>query len=318
MFFVIPIPRIRTRPAARPAPPPPAHFALSPTTPGGETALFQDHRVGFSHALPGWPQATAVPGGPGEPPADAMVQFWDHPMWLRYRVETMQGPAPSAMHAALDYAARYSAYRTRDQVAPQPAAPERIASYYVDAAAVATYTLAAPDLLGATHEDLTVLVRHGTILAITRRYSGADQDWVRHAAFRAAADATLIWDPQRYRYDAKVWPPSTFLEPMLPPVLLPGRQQAVPGIAATLKLTQGQGQALAGVLEAMMRNDLPPWSPVPPEARDRWVHSLGQALGQPEIVQFLLQGFADVQTGHDLRGFGLMAGTALSGGPAGS
>jgi hypothetical protein len=317
MFFVIPIPRIRTRPAARPAPPPPAHFALSPTTPGGETALFQDHRIGFSHALPGWPQATVVPGGPGEPPADAMVQFWDFPMWLRYRVEAMHGPAPSAMHVALDYAGRYAAYRTRDPVTPQPASPDRVASWFVDAAAVASYPLAVPDPLGATHEDLHVLVRHGSILAITRRFAGADQDWVRHAAFRAAADATMIWDPHRYRYDAKVWPPSAFLEPMLPPVLLQGRQQAIPGIAASLQLSPTEGQALASVLEAMMRNDLAPWLPLPPDARDRWVHALGQAVPRPEIADLLLRGFAEVQTGQDLRGYGLMTGTALSGGGGG-
>jgi hypothetical protein len=281
MFFVIPIPRIRTRPAARPAPPPPAHFALTPTTQGGETALFQDHRIGFSHALPGWPQASAVPGGPGEPPADAMVQLWDFPMWLRYRVEAMTGPAPSAAHAAHDYAARYAAYRTRDPVTPQPVSPDRARAWFVDAAATASYGLVTPDAMGATHEDLQVLVRHGTVLVITRRYAGAEQDWVRHASFRAAADATIIWDPQRYRYDAKVWPPSSFLEPMLPPVLLPGRQQAVPGIAQVLQQAASEGQALATVLEGMMRNDLPPWMPLPPEVRGRWAASWPRRSRRP-------------------------------------
>ena len=221
------------------------------------------------------------------------------------------------MHVAMDYASRYAAYRTRDAVTPQPAPAERIASWFVDAAVTASYPLAAPDPMGATHEDLTVLVRHGAVLAITRRHAGAAEDWVRHAAFRAAADATMIWDPQRYRYDAKVWPPSAFLEPMLPPVLLQGRQQAVPGIAAMLQLPQAQGQALANVLEGMMRNDLAPWAPLPPPARDHWVHALGQAVPDPEKAQLLLQGFSEVQTGHDLRGFGLMTGTALSGGTAG-
>ncbi|MGH7297084.1 MAG: hypothetical protein ACRELB_19255, partial [Polyangiaceae bacterium] len=84
MFFIVPIPRIRRRQAAPRAAPPPPQFALQPTTPDGETALFTDSRAGFSHALPGWPQATAVTSGPGEPPADALVQFWDFPMWVRY------------------------------------------------------------------------------------------------------------------------------------------------------------------------------------------------------------------------------------------
>lgn len=102
-------------------------------------------------------------------------------------------------------------------------------------------------------------------------------------------------------------------EPMLPPVLLQGRQPAIPGIAASLKVSANEGQALAGVLEAMMRNDLAPWLPLLPEARDRWVHALGQAVPRPEIADLLLRGFAEVQTGQDPRGFGVMTGTALSG-----
>jgi hypothetical protein len=312
MFFVIPIPRIRVRQAAPVLPPPPAHFALQPTTQNGETGLFMDHRIGFSHALPGWPQATAVPAGPGEPPADAMVQFWDFPMWIRYHAVQMTGPAPSAMHVAMDYATRYATPRTREAVTPREAPPEKVATWFVDAACTASYKLVLPDAMGATDEDLTVLVRHGNILVITRRHCGGAEDWVRHAAFRAAVDATLIWDQHRYRYDAKVWPPSAFLEPMLPPVLLPGRQQAIPGIAAALQLPAGEGQELAKVLEAMMKTDVPPWMPVPPPDRDHWVRSITGAVKPPDLADMLLKGFGEVITGHDLRGFGLMTGTALS------
>jgi hypothetical protein len=315
MFFVVPIPRIRSRSQApRPLPPPPAHFALTPTTPDGETALFQDHRVGFSHALPGWPQASHVTAtaGPGEPPADALVQLWDFPMWLRYKVDRLHGPAPSAMHVAIDYASRYVAARTREQVALQPARADRIAAWSVDAGAGASYALAQPDPLGATHEDLTVLVRHGVVLAVTRRYANAAQDWLRHSTFRAIADATMIWDPQRYRYDAKVWPPSTYLQPTLVPMLLPNRQAAVPGIAAGLRLPQTEAQALGAVLEAMMRSDAAPWTPLTPEIKAGWMRELANAVTMPHAMQLLSQGLNEAQTAHDLRGFALLTGTALA------
>lgn len=312
MFIIVPVPRIRRRPQA-PAPvvPPPAHFALSPTTPGGETALFQDHRVGFSHALPGWPQATSVTAGPGEPPADTMIQFWDYAMWLRYHVTQMTGPAPSAAHVAIDYAGRYLLSRTRETVSPNAVGPDRAAAWGVDAAATASYPLVMPDPLGATHEDLTVLVRQGTIVTITRRHAGASEDWVRHAAFCAAVDATLVWDPHRYRYDAKIWPASTFLEPMPAPVLLPGRQHAIAGITQALRVPPEEGAALASVLETMMRNPDPPWTPLAPTARAVWTQQLSAAVRTPSAVDLLLQGFAEVATAHDLRGFGVMTGTAL-------
>ena len=312
MFFVIPIPRIRVRQAAPVLAPPPAQFALHPTTQGGETGLFMDHRIGFSHALPGWPQATQAPQGPGEPPADAMVQFWDFPMWIRYHAVQMSGPAPSAMHVAMDYATRYATPRTREAVQPKEAPADKLATWFVDAACTASYKLVLPDPMGATDEDLTVLVRHGSILVLTRRHSGGAEDWVRHAAFRAAVDATLIWDQHRYRYDAKVWPPSAFMEPMLPPVLLPARQQAIPGIAGALHLQADEGQELAKVLEAMMKNDLPPWLPVPPADRDYWTRTLAAVVKTPDVADMLHRGFGEVLTGHDLRGFGLMTGTALS------
>ncbi|HEX8790186.1 MAG TPA: hypothetical protein VF765_04490 [Polyangiaceae bacterium] len=318
MFIIIPRIRIQPRPRAAPAPapPPPPQFALTPTTQNGETALFQDSRIGFSHALPGWPQATWVPPSPGEPPADAMVQFWDFPMWIRYRVETMTSHAPSAMHVAVDYAQRYATYRTRDPVKAAPARDDHMHTWSVDAAAVASYALVAPDPMGATHEDLAVLVKHATVLTVTRRHAGSAEDWVRHAAFRAAADATMLWDPARFRYDARIWPTSTFLEPMLPPVLLQGRQNALPGIAAAMQLAPGEGDALGRVLEAMMKSDDPPWAPLAPDARLHWAKDLASAVKTEGVAALLRNGLAEVVTSHDLRGFALTTGMALSGGVA--
>jgi hypothetical protein len=316
VFFIVPIPRIRRRQApARVAPPPP-QFALLPTTQDGETALFTDSRAGFSHALPGWPQASAVTSGPGEPPADALVQFWDFPMWVRYRLERMTGPAPSAMHFAIDWASRYVVSRTRAPVKAEPARPERIAKWSVDAAAVASYPLTQPDLYGADHEDLTVLVRHGMILTVTRRHSGAAQDWVRHASFRAAVESTMLWDPQRFKYAARIWPPSSFLEPMLVPVLSPARQQVLPALTAELALiAPGEGEALGKVLETMMRAEDPPWEGLSPAAREHWSGQLRAAMSTPSLAELVQRGFAEVQTVHDLRGFALMTGSALSGSP---
>jgi hypothetical protein len=189
-------------------------------------------------------------------------------------------------------------------------------TWSVDAAAVASYALVAPDPMGATHEDLAVLVKHGSVLTVTRRYAGAAEDWVRHAAFHAAAEATMLWDPHRYRYDARIWPTSTFLEPMLPPVLLQGRQNALPGIAAAMQLPPGEGEALGRVLEAMMRDDEPPWQPLAPEPRMRWAKELANAVRTEAVAALLRNGLAEVVTAHDLRGFALMTGMALSGGAA--
>jgi hypothetical protein len=312
MFILIPIPRIRVRPKPAPPKPPPAHFALQPTTQDGETALFVDQRIGFSHALPGWPQATQVTSGPGEPPADALIQFWDFPMWLRYRAEKMTGPAPSAIHVAVNWATRYARNRTREPVKAAPAHADRVARWYVDAAAVASYPLVQPDSHGATHEDLTVLVRHGTILTVTRRHSGAAQDWARHTAFRAAVDATMLWNPRSYKYEARIWPPSSFLEPMLAPVLVGARQQAVPGLAPAMRLSDAEGKALAGVLRDMIESDAPPWQAVSPAEHDAWWAKLAGAVSTTHVRELMQRGLAEVQTAHDLRGFAVMTGTALS------
>jgi len=310
MFFIIPIPRIRVRPRQPRPTPPAAHFALQPTSQDGETALFQDARIGFSHALPGWPQATQANPGPGEPPADALIQFWDFPMWIRYRVERMTGPAPSAMHAALDWATRYARNRSRGDCTVTAASPERMLAWSVDASAVSSYPLAQPDVYGAEHEDLTVLVRAGTILTVTRRHTGAAQDWVRHAAFRAAAEATMLWNPERFRYDARIWPPSSFLEPMVAPQLVPHRQHALPGIAGALRLDPARQSALGDVLRAMIESDDAPWLAVTPEARGRWSRALADAA--PEVADMLAGGLAEVQTAHDLRGFAVMTSMAMS------
>jgi hypothetical protein len=312
MFILIPIPRIRVRPRQAPPKPPPAHFALQPSTQDGETALFSDQRIGFSHALPGWPQATHVTSGPGEPPADVLIQFWDFPMWLRYRVEKMTGPAPSAMHVAVDWATRYARNRTQQAVAAEPARADRITAWYVDAAAVASYPLVQPDSYGATHEDLAVLVRHGAILTVTRRHAGATEDWARHAAFRAAVDATMLWNPQSYKYDARIWPPSSFLEPMVSPMLLPARQQAVPGLTTAMKVPDAEGRALGVVLREMIECDAPPWQAVSPPERDRWWSKVAGAVATTRVRELMQSGLAEVQTAHDLRGFAVMTGTALS------
>jgi hypothetical protein len=253
-----------------------------------------------------------VTSGPGEPPADALIQFWDFPMWLRYRVEKMTGPAPSAIHVAVDWATRYVRNRTRQAVAATPAPAHRVGAWYVDAAAVASYPLVQPDSYGATHEDLAVLVRHGTILTVTRRHAGAAEDWARHAAFRAAVDATMLWNPQSYKYDARIWPPSSFLEPMVSPVLVPARQQAVPGLAPAMRLQEAEGRALGDVLRAMIESDSPPWQAVSPAERDTWWTKLAGAVATPRVRELMQGGLAEVQTAHDLRGFAVMTGTALS------
>jgi hypothetical protein len=149
---------------------------------------------------------------------------------------------------------------------------------------------------------------------VTRRHSGAEQDWIRHAAFRAAIDATMRWDPQSYRYDARIWPPSSFLEPMLAPTLLPARRQSLPGLATTLRQSGEDLRALDPVLRRAIESDAPPWRELDAGERGRWWHELAAAVTTHRVRQVLHEGFADVRTAHDLRGYAVMLGTAMGGG----
>ena len=172
-----------------------------------------------------------------------------------------------------------------------------------------------PDPLGATDEDLTVLVRHGSVLTITRRHSGAAQDWVRHAAFRAAVDATIIWDPQRYRYDAK----------HLADLHVP-RAHAAAGAAARAAAGSSPGsprrcscpQARGRRSQGARGHDAQRLTRRGSRSRPSpgyWARTSDRVKTEA-VAALLHNGLAEVLTAHDLRGFGLMTGMALSGGSA--
>jgi hypothetical protein len=233
-------------------------------------------------------------------------------MWVRYRVDRMTRPAPSAEHAAVDWATRYARNRTRAAVTAAASKVQRVAAWHVDAAAEASYPLAQPDAYGATDEDLTVLVRQGTILTVTRRHAGAEQDWVRHAAFRAAVAATMLWDPRSFRYEARIWPPSTFLEPMVAPMLVADRQRALAGLAPSMRLPEAEATALGAVLKRIVETDAPPWQHVSQFDRDAWHRALSGAVSAPSLQTLFQRGLAEVHTSHDLRGFAVMTGMALA------
>src|SRR5262245_26826292 len=61
-------------------------FALVPDA-TGESALFEDRRVAFTHALPAHPRAVGIVPSPGEPPADVLLAMGDLPICVRYRID---------------------------------------------------------------------------------------------------------------------------------------------------------------------------------------------------------------------------------------
>src|SRR4051812_39988782 len=71
-------------------------FALN-HDPTGESALFEDRRAGFSHALPGYPRSVQAAAGLGEPAADAAVAIGELPVVVRYRYDQPQIQAADAL-----------------------------------------------------------------------------------------------------------------------------------------------------------------------------------------------------------------------------
>jgi hypothetical protein len=310
MFIIVPVPRIRRRKIAQqPARPMVGPFALTPTPPDGETALFQDSRVGFSHALPGWPRALAASSP--QDPCDAAMQFYDFPVWLRYRIDRPAFAAQSAMDLAVRHAHVLAGHTTGAQQEVVPAPPARLGAWSVEAAATARYDRRA-DSFGAEHEELTVLVRQGRILVVTKRWR-RETDWARLALFKSAVDATIVWDAARFRYTPRIWPESTFLEPMAYPNLKGPRQEALASLAPQFApLSKERREALGDVIGGIVTSDDPPWKPLGPEERAARTKQLSDAAASAQLAALFDGGMREVQTAHDLRGLALMTGWAMA------
>jgi hypothetical protein len=311
MFIVIP--RIRVnRPAPRTAAPPTqGPFAFTPSPPDGETALFFDRRVGFSHALPNWPQPMQLTPMPGEPLWDTAMQFWELPAWVRYRLERPAVAARTAMELAMLQSANAASHRAGRPITARAARPEQLAAWRVEGAAFVAFDLPRPDAQGADVEEALVLVRAGHVMNVALRYAKARLDWVRLASFRAAIEASILWDPAHGQAPRRIWPESTWLEPMAAPVLKPPRQRAIAGLSPRFALPQAEREALSGVFQQMLMTPFPPWSGIGPAERAWHGDALARATTSGALRGLFQQGLGEVLSVHDLRGFALMSGTAM-------
>ncbi|MEO7096382.1 MAG: hypothetical protein ABI175_24195, partial [Polyangiales bacterium] len=70
---------------------------------------------------------------------------------------------------------------------------------------------------------------------------------------------------------------------------------------------------LSATLGAIITHEAPPWHVLAQAERARHVAALGGCSSSPAFQAVVQQGFAEVRTMHDLRGFAIMIGRALSG-----
>jgi hypothetical protein len=297
-------------PVYQPAPPPAAFTTPAPPTPFGLTqqrddvALLQDARTGFSHLLPGRPAFGA--SHPGE--ADVAIQLQDAPLAIRYRLTPPAFTAQTAFDLARGTAEGFASYRAGARVAVESAEPSWLAMWGVEAAAVARYDVAD----GASHEDLFVLVRQGLVMTVTWTYPRGFADDPAYAAFAAVAEATMIWDPLRWEQRGRVWPESDFHGPGLRGAPRPKHNEGAKQVAAArARIPHGERIALLAILSGIVSRAGAPWVPVAPDVAAADKAALLDAAREPAVRAFLEHAFADVRTGHDLRGLAILLGRAL-------
>lgn len=284
-------------------------------TPDGETGIFLDRRIGFGHAIPGFPRPMTPQGGPSEPPCEAMIGLCEVPVAIRYRLDRPQLHARDAGDFASRLAHAYAAGRTPHPPAIELARGDRLASWRVEAAALAHYPLPYADPWGADYEELIVQVLQATSMTVTIRYPRAlrESDWLRKALLSSALYASLCWDPQRpAHYVPQIWPQSAFLEAGLSGALKPHPQSVVAQLAPSMPQSSQEREAISSALGAIIEHDAPPWHPLSPDERARNAASLCACSSSEAFHAVVQRGLGETQTMHDLRGFAIMLGRALT------
>lgn len=288
-----------------------ASFALLPN-PSGETALYQDRRAGFSHALPGYPRALSPIPTPVEPVIDTLVGLAEIPVFVRYRLGAPQVQAASAVDYAVQAAQAYAAGRVGGYPGVVPARPDQAARWMVEAGALTSYPLPQADPFGADFEELIVLVRHATAMAVTIRYPRAQMDWLRQAFLSSAIKNSLLWDPQRGAYAPTIWPESAFLEPSVNGALNAHKSHVVGQIAPTIgALSMPEKEAVSAALGAIVSREEPPWAPATPELLTPQIDALLGCSYNPHFQAIVRQAAGEVRTMHDLRGLCVLLGRAM-------
>jgi hypothetical protein len=291
-------------------------FALKPTR--DDVALYQDARAGFSHLLPGRPTLGMATVKPGDPPADAVIHLQDAPITIRYRLEPPSFAAASAAELARGTAERYSAWRTGAPVAVDWANDTWLSAWGVEAAAVAAYDIppspspnASPSAGGAVaREDLFVLVRQGVVMLVSWTYPRGFIDDPAYATFASVGEATMVWDFNRWEQRGRVWPEGSFLGPGLFGAPQPKYVDIGKQLSAAPLLPEERSRVLS-VLAGVVSGAGAPWVPLTPDVVDGNKRAILSALRNGRLRAFVDEAFAEVRTGHDLRGLAIILGRAL-------
>jgi len=259
-----------------------------------DVALYRDARVGFSHLVPGRPQLFAVDDAPNELASDASLVLEDAPLTIRYRLDDAREPA-------LVLARKIAAWRAHAPVVAESAHPSWPRTWGVDDAAVASYDVAiAREPL---REDLFVLVRRAQAYLVTWTYPVRSATTPTYGAFASIAEATMVWDPERYEQRGRVWPKSEVAGPGLSPALDPRLLGTVHTLART-----AQREPLRKLVARVLSGIGPPWVELSPERVASHRDELAK-LADPTLVHRL---FEPVRTAHDLRAVIVFVGRALN------
>lgn len=304
-------------------PPPPANgangaspFALSPGR--DDTGLYQDARAGFSHLLPGRPMLGMTTARPGEPPCDSAIHLQDAPITIRYRLEPPMLAASSAAELAHATAERFASWRAQNHLNVDRANDSWLGAWGVEAAAVAAYDVAPVDPAspGATapllREDLFVLVRHGMVLSITWTYPRGFVDDPAYATFASVAEATMVWDANRWEQRGRVWPDGAFLGPGLFGAPTLRFNESAKQLAAANIFPDERNHVL-GILSGVVSGAGAPWVSLAPEVVDGNKRAILSAVRHERLRSFIEEAFTEVRTAHDLRGLAVILGRALDG-----
>jgi hypothetical protein len=298
-----PLPRLNAVPhplGQRPSIAPGIYLEGPPVGSDADVGLYRDARVGFSHLIPGRPRLFAVDYTPNELACDACVVIDDAPVTIRYRLDV------EAKEVAIAIARRIATWRAQAPVSAEAAHPSWPRTWGVDDAAVASYDVAR----GALHddparEDLFVLSRREQRYVITWTYPAHAATTPPYGAFASIAEATMVWDPERYEQRARVWPRSDVASPGLAPAL----DARLLGSVHTI-VRGARREELRKLAARMIVDAGPPWVELAPDlVRAHRNEVVNLARGEEALVHRLFEG---VRTAHDLRAIAVFLVRALS------
>lgn len=295
-----------------PAPPASSGSPFSLTPSHDDIALFKDARAGFSHLVPGRPTLGMGNVRPGDPPADAVLHLQDAPVTIRYRLEPPSFAAATAADLARGTAERVAAWRAQQPVAVEWANESWLLAWGVESAAVAAYDLPANAAARTeiAREDLFVLVRQGIVMVVTWTYPRGFVDDPAYATFASVAEATMIWDASRWEQRGRVWPDGPFLGPGL--FGAPKVKYAEPSrLLSSAPILPDERTQLLAILSSIVGGAGAPWVLLSPDMIEGSKRAILSAVRNARLRAFVDDAFADVRTGHDLRGLAIILGRAL-------